>query len=118
VDQDYALWVVDATDGGVTRTISRALASSIAQPDLGRRCRALLVEAGFVEVEVQVETLVYTEYLDVAPALAAFAEVALAAHAISDEERTGWLTDLEQRGRRGVFFLALPFFIATARAAP
>jgi ubiquinone/menaquinone biosynthesis C-methylase UbiE len=116
VDQDYDLWAVDANDDALTRAISRGLASSILQPTLGRKCRSLLIEAGFVAVDVQVETLVYTDHSDVAPALAAFADAAVSAATVSDEERRAWLADLEERGSRGVFCLVLPFFVATAHS--
>jgi ubiquinone/menaquinone biosynthesis C-methylase UbiE len=118
VDQDYDTWALDSEDPELTRAIQRALADSIAGRWVGRRLRALLLDGGFSDVSVEVQTAVHTERAAVAPALASFAQIAVAAAAVSQAEADAWLAGLARLGERGRFFCALPFFLARGVKAP
>lgn len=87
VDQDYDMWAIDSSDREVMRAIQRALSDSIANSWIGRRLASLLQETGFVDVTVEVQTLVYTELPAVEQGLAAFARTAVSAAAAATP---GW----------------------------
>jgi hypothetical protein len=80
----------------------------VASPWIGRRARSLLLDAGFVDVAVEVQTLIFTSYAEIAPALAAMARAGVAAGSVSQEEADAWLAEQRGRDERGRFFLAVP----------
>ncbi|GAA2995531.1 methyltransferase domain-containing protein [Streptosporangium longisporum] len=113
IGQDWDTFVIDADDAVLTRTIVHARADLVTDPRVVRRHRALLLDAGFADVTVEVHTGVFTDATMV-PVLADLAEGARSAGVISDAQAEAWLAEQRERGRRGRLFLALPLFVAAA----
>jgi ubiquinone/menaquinone biosynthesis C-methylase UbiE len=111
LDQDYDVWAIDADDMIMTRSIMRAHADSIKNPWIGRKYCNLLLNCGFVNVSVIVETLVYTDYSQVAPILPSIVNVAVETKIITRDQATVWLKEQENRGKDGNFFIAMPIFV-------
>jgi ubiquinone/menaquinone biosynthesis C-methylase UbiE len=113
-DQDYDMWAIDSDNQIITRSIIRALSDSINYRWIGRRYHSLLLNAGFMNVKVEVQTLIYTDYKQAGPGLASFAEAAASTDVISRVQADDWLDEQKQRGTEDRFFLALPMFVASA----
>jgi len=113
LDQDYDMWAIDADDMALTRAIMRAHADSIANRWIGRRYHNLLLNCGFVNVSVMVQTLVYTDYSQVAPILPSIINVAVKNKIITNEQAEAWLKEQENRGKNERFFMAMPLFVAS-----
>jgi ubiquinone/menaquinone biosynthesis C-methylase UbiE len=113
IGQDWDTFVIDADDAALTRTIVHARADLVADPRVVRRCRNLLLHAGFTDVTVEAHTWISTDATMV-PVLADLAERARSAGAISDAQAEAWLAEQRERGRRGQLFLALPMFVTAA----
>jgi len=113
LDQDYDMWAIDADDMTITRAIMRAHADSIANSWMGRQYHNLLLDCGFVNVSVIIQTLVYTNYSQVAPILPGIVNVAVDTKTITNGQADAWLKEQENRGKKGKFFLAMPIFVAS-----
>ncbi|MFA6508159.1 MAG: methyltransferase domain-containing protein [Treponemataceae bacterium] len=114
VDQDYDAWTIDSYDRTTTRAIIRTLSDSIPQGWIGRQYSALLKDNGFSDVSVEVKTLIYTDYADIAQGLMNFAQTAVKAHSVTQENADRWIEEQKSRSAAGRFFFSLPMFIATA----
>jgi SAM-dependent methyltransferase len=114
-DVENDLWAVDSDEQSIVRRMLPALADSITNPWIGRRSRALLLEAGFVEVTVELQSIVFTNFADTAPALRSMAGAAVSAGAVTREQADSWLTEQERRDGQGRLFAAIPMFMASAR---
>jgi SAM-dependent methyltransferase len=114
IGQDWDTLLIDADDAALTRTIVHARADLVRTPRIVRRCRNLLLDAGFDDVTVEVRTTIFTDAAAV-PVLADLAEKAHSAGAISDAQVKAWLAEQHDRGRRGRLFFALPLFVTAAR---
>ena len=108
-------WAIDSDEQPIVRRMVRAFADTVANPWIGRSFRSLLLEAGFVEVTVELLSLVFTSYADAAPALKAMAAAAIASGAITSERADSWLAEQERRDREGRLFAAIPAYFACAR---
>jgi ubiquinone/menaquinone biosynthesis C-methylase UbiE len=113
LDQDYDMWAIDADDMAITRTIMRTHADSIISRWMGRKYHNLLLDCGFENVSVMVQTLVYTDYKQVAPILPGIINVAVETKVITNEQAETWLKEQENRGKEGRFFIAMPIFVAS-----
>ncbi len=113
LDQDYDMWAIDTNDVVITRAIMRTHADSIANPWIGRRYHNLLLDCGFVNVSIMVQTLIYTDYSQVAPILPSIVNVAVATKKITTEQAETWLKEQENRGKNGKFFMTMPIFVAS-----
>jgi SAM-dependent methyltransferase len=113
IGQDWDTFVIDAGDAALTRAIVHARADLVRAPRVVRRCRNLLLDAGFTDVTVEVRTGIFTDAVMV-PVLADLAEGARSAGAISDAQAEAWVAEQRERGRRGRLFLALPMFVTAA----
>ena len=113
IGQDWDTFVIDADDAALTRTIVHARADLVRAPRVVRRCRNLLLEAGFADVNVEARTTIFTDAAMV-PILADLAEKAHSAGAISAAQAEAWIAEQRDRGRRGRLFLALPLFVTSA----
>lgn len=113
IGQDWDTFVIDADDAAVTRAIVHARADLVPAPRIVRRCRNLLLDAGFVDVSVEAHTWIFTDAA-MMPVLADLAEKAHSAGAISGAQAEAWLAEQRERGRRGRLFLALPLFVTAA----
>ncbi|GAA4181696.1 methyltransferase domain-containing protein [Streptosporangium oxazolinicum] len=114
IGQDWDTFVVDSDTPALTRTIVHARADLIPAPRAARAYRALLLDAGFDDVTVEVHTGV----LDGPPALPMLvrtAGAARAAGAVTGDDADRWMAEQAERARTGRLFLAVPLFVAAAR---
>ncbi|WP_344669328.1 methyltransferase domain-containing protein [Catenulispora yoronensis] len=100
---DWDTIVIDSDDPAATRRLVHAKADTFPSPRVARRHRALLLDAGFTNVVVEVHTLLLTG--DLALALL---------RRLTDDE--GWLAEQADRARRDRIFVALPMFVAAGEA--
>jgi ubiquinone/menaquinone biosynthesis C-methylase UbiE len=114
VDVDADLWTIDAADRATTRALSVAFADTITSPWIGRQYRRLLLDAGFVDVEIELRAITHTDYAAVAPMLQGIVAAGLAAGAVQREQADAWLADQRARGERGRCFVVTPMFLAAA----
>ncbi|MFE2022450.1 methyltransferase domain-containing protein [Streptomyces sp. NPDC059499] len=112
VGQDWETAVIDSDDAALTRTVVRARAALVASPRAARAHRNLLLDAGFHEVRVEVRTAVFTG-LEL-PMATGLAEAAAAAGAVPAREAAAWIAEQRDRAARDRFFMAVPFFVASA----
>lgn len=113
IDQDWDVAVLDADDLAIGREIHRAFCDSLVQGTIGRRFRQLLLDAGFVEVEVQAETVtnaVAEEYGFVVDLLDKTARAA----GVDGNRLDAWVADQHRRLASDRFFMVMTHFIATA----
>jgi ubiquinone/menaquinone biosynthesis C-methylase UbiE len=113
LDPDGDMWALDADDQEMTRTLMRVLSNSVPYRWIGRRYQSLLLDAGFVDVSVEVKTGIYTDYTR-DPLLPSMARAAVAAGVFTQKEVDAWLAEQKRRGEQGRFFMAMPVFIASA----
>lgn len=112
--QDWDTFVIDADDPDLTRTILHARADLVPNPRSARRYRALLLDAGFADVEAEVHTGVFTDPL-MLPLIAGVAQAVQAAGVITEEQRADWVAEQTRRAHEDRLFVALPMFVASAR---
>ena len=93
-----------------------AFADTIGSPLIGRQYRRLLLDAGFVGVEVEVRAVTYTEIAPVEVMLEQMARLGLATGIVTRQRADGWLSDLRERYSQGRGFLVIPVFLAAATA--
>ncbi|MDH2427214.1 methyltransferase domain-containing protein [Sphaerisporangium sp. TRM90804] len=103
VGQDWDTFVIDSGDPELTRTLVHARADGMPNPRAARRYRNLLLDNGFVDVTVEVHTIVYTDATCL-PVLATIGEGA-------------WLDDQAARARDDRLFFAIPIFLASGTRA-
>ncbi|WP_344942168.1 methyltransferase domain-containing protein [Actinomadura miaoliensis] len=120
VAQDWDTFVLDSSAPELTRRIVHARADQIPSPRVARAHRSLLLDAGFVDVAVEVHTGVFTGRTaePMLGALAAAAEAACASGAVTRAEADGWLAEQRDRVRSDRFLLAVPMFVAAATRPP
>ncbi|RKN40043.1 methyltransferase domain-containing protein [Streptomyces hoynatensis] len=113
--QDWDALVIDADDAALTRAIVQARADLLDAPRAARQFRSLLLDGGFREVTVEVQTLVFTDpgMLSLAGRLA---DQARASGAVGREQADEWLAGQRRRAETDRFLLAIPFFLAAATA--
>ncbi|GAA1404177.1 methyltransferase domain-containing protein [Kitasatospora putterlickiae] len=121
--QDWDTVVIDSDDPALTRALVHARADLVARPRAARRYRALLLDAGFADVAVEVRTIVLTgpAALPLLIALAATAgtagtSTARTADALPRERTDRWIAEQRERAAADRLFLALPMFTASATA--
>lgn len=114
VDQDYDAFLVDGDDRELTRAMLRAFADSLPNGWAGRRHRAALLAAGFVDVDVEAEIVTRIDYEYIAPVLPAMRATAIAAGGIDEEAADAWLEEQRRRADEGRFFAAMTHFLASA----
>ena len=115
IDQDYDALLVDGDDRELTRRMLRGLADSIPNGWAGRRHRAAVLAAGFVDVDVEAETVTLIDYEYIAPALPALRAGAVDAGGVGEEDADAWLEEQRRRAEEGRFFAAMTHFLASAR---
>ncbi|WP_440067787.1 methyltransferase domain-containing protein [Streptosporangium sp. OZ121] len=114
IGQDWDTFVIDSDTPALTRTIVHTRADLIPTPHVARAYRALLLDAGFDDVTVEVHTAVLTGPL-MLPVLARTAGAARDAGAITADDADGWMAEQAERARTGRLLLAMPLFVAAAR---
>jgi SAM-dependent methyltransferase len=103
VGQDWDTFVIDSDDPELVRGLVHARADGMPHPRIARRYRNLLLDNGFVDVTVEVHTLVWTDAAGL-PVLATLGEGT-------------WLDDQAARAREGRLFVAVPIFLAAGTRA-
>ncbi|MGI8329533.1 methyltransferase domain-containing protein [Actinomadura scrupuli] len=103
VGHDWDTFVIDSDDPALTRTLVHARADGMPNPRIARRYRNLLLDNGFVNVTVEVHTIVWTDAA-ILPMLATIGEGA-------------WLDDQAARARDDRLFVAVPIFLAAGTRA-
>lgn len=109
--QDWDTIVIDSDQPETTRRIVHARADTLPHPRIARAYRALLLDAGFGEVEIEVHTAVFTD-ATMLPILTGHATAARETGAISDDEAGSWLDEQARRARDGRLLVAIPMFLA------
>ncbi|MFE3442690.1 methyltransferase domain-containing protein [Nocardia sp. NPDC059180] len=104
VGQDWDTFVIDSDDPEPTRTLVHARADRIPNPRVARRYRNLLLDNGFVDVTVEVHTIVWTDDACL-PLLANLGG------------EGAWLDEQAARARNDRLFLAFPVFLASGTRA-
>ncbi|MFE7558153.1 methyltransferase domain-containing protein [Kitasatospora sp. NPDC057500] len=113
--QDWDTVVVDSDDPAFTRALVHARADLTTRPRAARGYRALLLDAGFADVAVEVHTAVLTGPTAL-PLVTALAETTAAAGALPRERAGRWISEQRERAATDRLFLALPVFTASATA--
>ncbi|SHN35047.1 Methyltransferase domain-containing protein [Cryptosporangium aurantiacum] len=101
--QDWDTFVIDSDDPELTRRLVHARADGMASPRVARRYRNLLLDNGFVDVTVEVHTIVWTDLTGI-PVLATLGEGA-------------WLEAQAARARDDRLFVAVPIILAAGTRA-
>lgn len=112
--QDWDTFVLDAEDAALTRALVHARADRLPSPRAARGSRALLLDAGFTGVTVEVETAVWTD-ASMLPVATGLAEAARADGLVAPDRADAWIADQRRRAETGRFFLAVPFFVTAGR---
>lgn len=109
--QDWDTIVIDSDQPETTRRIVHARADTLPHPRIARAYRALLLDAGFGEVGIEVHTAVFTD-ATMLPILTGHATAARESGVISDDEAESWLAEQARRARDGRLLVAIPMFLA------
>ncbi len=104
IGQDWDTFVIDSDDPELTRTLVHARADGMANPRVARRYRNLLLDNGFIDVTVEVHTIVWTD-AGCLPVLASIAG------------EGSWLDGQAARARNDRLFVAVPIFLASGTRA-
>lgn len=98
-EPDHEMWVVNTSDGAVTRTLLTWWVSHIRNPSIGRRLPELLTTAGARDVRVDVLPLVLPGLAagDAVIGLAKLADAATRAGVVPPEQLRAWQADLQER---------------------
>jgi len=107
--QDWDAFIIDSDEPALTRAIVHARADSITNPHAARRCRNLLLEAGFSDVTVEVYVGVFTDRA-MLPLVTGLADAALDA----GEQAASWTAEQLRRAEADRMFLGVPLFVAAA----
>lgn len=103
VGHDWDTIVIDSDDPELTRALVHARADGMPHPRVARRYRNLLLDNGFVDVTVEVHTIVWTD--------AAFLPM------LATIGQGGWLDEQVARARNDRLFVAVPVFFASGTRA-
>jgi ubiquinone/menaquinone biosynthesis C-methylase UbiE len=115
IDQDYDFWAIDADDTATTRAIVAAHAATLASPWIGRRHRALLLDAGFEDVAVEANTDMITDYASFKPYLPIIIGPSISAGMLTQTQADAWLAEQARRGETNRFLKVFSLFLASAR---
>ncbi|NYI05054.1 methyltransferase domain-containing protein [Allostreptomyces psammosilenae] len=111
---DLSMAALDADDAATTAAVVAAHADGVPSPRAARAFRRLLLDAGFVDVEVEAHTELHTDFQTVGQLVTAMAEASVATGALDRPAADRWLAGQRRRGREDRFLMALPLFLASA----
>lgn len=111
--QDWDTIVIDSDQPDVTRRIVHARADTIPHPRIARAHRNLLLDAGFLDVDVEIHTAIFTD-ATMLPILVGHATAARQSGAISGDEADNWVSEQTRRGQDERLLVAIPMFLAAA----
>jgi ubiquinone/menaquinone biosynthesis C-methylase UbiE len=112
-DNDWETLTVDSEYRGLTRTVLNAWCDRFPAGWIGRRMRALFLEAGLIDVETHPKTLVSTD-LDVADRVFSFfatADGLASAGTITADDADRWRSGLRAADAAGRFFTSYTGFL-------
>ena len=112
-DVENDLWIIDSDDQLLARRLVRALAGTVANPWIGRSGRAVLTDAGFAYVTVELRAHIVTTVP--ATLLEHATSAGLAAGVVTRTEADAWMSEQQRRSEQGRFFAANPFYVLSAR---
>ncbi len=114
-EPDMEMNLVDAADRDVTRRVMNFFSDRHPAGWVGRRLHALARGAGLVDIVVEPDVWVWTNYEEAMRILwlDRTAADAVKAGAISQDEADGWVADLARAGTHDQFFAAAGFFVAS-----
>jgi SAM-dependent methyltransferase len=109
IEPDHQMSAVDASDGELCDRVFRGLNSTLASPRIGRQLRGLFLQAGLINVELQVAPLLITSWSEIRTlwGMDNLAKIAVAGGLATAEEIELLLSDLESRDAEGRFFACL-----------
>ena len=110
--QDWDTLVIDSDQPELTRRIVHARADTIPHPRIARAYRNLLLDAGFHDVDIEVQTLALTGTA-VLPVPVGHATVARQAGGITSDEAESWISEQTRRAHDDRLLVAIPMFLAT-----
>jgi ubiquinone/menaquinone biosynthesis C-methylase UbiE len=114
VDQDWDCLAFDSDDRTTTRAVIRAFADSLVDGWIGRRYHALLVDAGFVDIDVIAETVASADYATYGFVTTLVARSAVDQDSVSSDVAERWLNEQRQRAEAGRWFMAMTHYLAAA----
>jgi ubiquinone/menaquinone biosynthesis C-methylase UbiE len=116
-DPDWETLVIDAADHALTRKILNFRCDTFRNGWSGRQFVGLFKTYALQDVNLVMSTVVNDDYhlTDQIYGLQRYANEAPAAGAVSADEATRWLNDLEQRHQAGRFFAAGMGFMVSGR---
>ncbi len=112
---DFETLTVDVADRVLARKIINTWCDGFRNGWLGRHIPALLAELGVKDIDVEPFTLVLAPELALPLLGSGTAQQAVKNGAISDEEATRWLAQLENLQNAGRFFSTLTGFLVAGR---
>ena len=117
LDRDIETRTIDAVDRAVTRKVVNFWTDTFLGGWVGRALPRLFREAGLVDVTVDPFTRIDADYaaFNAQDDLPRIVSRAQAAGAITAEEGSRWLTELDARARRGSFFATMTSFVVSGR---
>jgi ubiquinone/menaquinone biosynthesis C-methylase UbiE len=115
VEPDLDYWAIDADDMAVTRAILTARADTLVYPWFGRRSRALLLDAGFEDVMVEVRTDVVSDYASLEAYLPSEVAPSVSSGLLTKVQADAWLAEQARRGKTNRFFRVFAAFLVSAR---
>lgn len=109
MEPDWASFTIASELPQATDAIVREIGATIAQRDVGRHLRRLLIAAGFVDVRYEVDLAVYTSVDDLSTIISVerAAGRAVARGAITREQADGWLSEQKRFSADGGFVATL-----------
>jgi ubiquinone/menaquinone biosynthesis C-methylase UbiE len=115
VEPDLDYWAIDADDMAVTRAILTARADTLAYPWFGRRSRALLLDAGFEDVVIEVRKDVVTDYASLEAYLPSEVAPSVSSGLLTKAQAEAWLAEQASRGKTNRFLRVFAAFLVSAR---
>jgi ubiquinone/menaquinone biosynthesis C-methylase UbiE len=116
-DTDWGTILIDGPDSPLTRTILNFVCDSHRNPWMGRQLYARFVAAGFRDIRVRADTLLFTDYAgaDFTVALETRVTQAREAGIITAGQEAAWLDAVREKVDAGQFFGSLTLFTVSGR---
>lgn len=114
MDSDWGTAIVHPGDRHVVREVIETLIANTTDPFAGRRLPGLLTRAGLVIDDVGSHALVQDRTVGAGPLLARISRMAVARGAITEQQRTDLLTELQAGADSGDIHLSVTIFAVLA----
>ncbi|MEY9931268.1 SAM-dependent methyltransferase [Catenulispora sp. GP43] len=105
LEPDWASVTLASADAEAARAVAREAGGGIAHRAVGRHLRRLLAEAGFQDVRIEVELVVYSSIGDLSGVISLERAAARACDAgrIDEARAAAWLAEQRELSERGMF---------------